>query len=396
MKQIINSLLQNDFYKFSMQQCIFHQHNNKSTKWAFKCRNKDVKFTSEMVDEIKHQVELYCSLRFTEDELIYLRSIKWIHKDYTDFLRFWHPRMEEISITTDADCGLAVETNGTWLNTSMYETPIMAIICEVYYRLSDNYDSLFEDYKKQVAKTISFLSKTPIGNFSEFGFRRALSQEAHDYLINQLTENNVVGFLGTSNVYLARKYGVRPMGTMAHEFIMVVGQGYPEHNPAYSNKYMMDSWVKEYGILNGIALTDTITTDAFLADFQLTFATLFSGVRHDSGDPFAWGEKIINHYKNLGIDPMTKTLLFSDSLTLEKALKLKKYFEGKAKIAFGIGGALASSHGNELNIVIKPIECDGFPIAKLSDSEGKNMCRDTSYVEYLRRTIDWRLNHIKK
>lgn len=396
MKQIINSLLQNDFYKFSMGQTIFHQHNNKSTKWAFKCRNKDVKFTFEMVDEIKHQVELYCNLRFTEEELNYLLSIKWIHKDYTDFLRFWHPRMEEISIITDADCGLAVETNGTWLNTSMYETPIMAIICEVYYRMSGNYDSLFDDYKKQVTDTISFLNKTPIGNFSEFGFRRALSQDAHDYLINQLTENNVAGFLGTSNVYLARKYGVRPMGTMAHEFIMVTGQGYPEHNPAYSNKYMMDSWVKEYGILNGVALTDTITTDAFLADFQLTFATLFSGVRHDSGDPFVWGEKIINHYKNLGIDPMTKTLLFSDSLTLEKALELKKYFEGKAKVAFGIGGALASPHGNELNIVIKPIECDGFPIAKLSDSAGKNMCRDASYIEYLRRTINWRLNHNKK
>jgi nicotinate phosphoribosyltransferase len=182
------------------------------------------------------------------------------------------------------------------------------------------------------------------------------------------------------------------MGTMAHEFIMLA-QGYHEWNPAYSNKYMLDSWVKEYGILNGIALTDTISTDVFLKDFQLTFATLFNGVRHDSGDPYVWGDKMINHYKELGINPLTKTLLFSDSLTLDKANELYKYFKDKCKVAFGIGGAWASPKGKELNIVIKPTEIDGQPIAKLSDASGKNMCKDPNYIDYLTKTINWRLTH---
>ena len=394
MEQIIVSLIQNDAYKFSMGQCIFHQHNGKHTKWAFKCRNKNVKFTPPMVAEITRQIKLYSELRFKKEELEYLkRAMPWIHQDYLDFLKFWHPDFNDIVIGTDSLCGLTVEFEGSALDVSPYETPIMAIICEVYYRMSGNYEQMFEDYKKQVAEGIDCVKTNPIGNFSEFGFRRALSQEAHDYLIGKLVESKTPGFLGTSNVYLAMKYNVKPMGTMAHEFIQLVGQGYPQHNPAYSNKYMMDSWVKEYGILNGIALTDTIGTEVFLKDFQLTFATLFSGVRHDSGDPYAWGDKMIEHYKSLGIDPKTKSLMFSDSLTFEKARKLYEYFKDKAKVAFGIGGAWASPLGQELNIVIKTIEVDGRAVAKLSDAPGKNMCRDPEYIDYLKRTVEWRLNH---
>ena len=174
---------------------------------------------------------------------------------------------------------------------------------------------------------------------------------------------------------------------------MCVGQGTREWNPAYSNKFALESWVKEYGIANGIALTDTISTNVFLLDFNQTYATLFSGVRHDSGNPLEWGEKIIQHYKNLGIDPKTKTLLFSDSLDFERATKIKKHFEGKAKVAFGIGTYLSNPLDDPLNIVIKVTECNGMPVAKLSDVEGKNMCKDPEYVEYLKRAIDWRLRH---
>lgn len=394
MEQIIVSLIQNDAYKFSMGQCIFHQHNGKHTKWAFKCRNKNVKFTPPMVAEITRQIKLYSELRFKKEELDYLKkAMPWIHQDYLDFLKFWHPDFNDIVIGTDSLCGLTVEFEGSALDVSPYETPVMAIICEVYYRMSGNYEQMFEDYKKQVTDGIEYVKANPIGNFSEFGFRRALSQEAHDYLIGKLAESKTPGFLGTSNVYLAMKYNVKPMGTMAHEFVQLVGQGYPQHNPAYSNKYMMDSWVKEYGILNGIALTDTIGTEVFLKDFQLTFATLFSGVRHDSGDPYAWGDKMIEHYKSLGIDPKTKSLMFSDSLTFEKAHELYEYFKDKAKVAFGIGGAWASPLGQELNIVIKTIEVDGRAVAKLSDAPGKNMCRDPEYIDYLKRTVEWRLNH---
>jgi nicotinate phosphoribosyltransferase len=152
--------------------------------------------------------------------------------------------------------------------------------------------------------------------------------------------------------------------------------------------------VKEYGVLNGIALTDTIGTDAFLRDFNLTYATLFSGVRHDSGDPIAWGEKIIAHYKSLGIDPMTKTLLFSDSLDFARATRIKQHFDGKAKVAFGIGTYLSNDCGvDPLNIVMKVVECNGAPVAKLSDVDGKNMCEDIEYINYIRRCITWRLQH---
>ena len=201
-------------------------------------------------------------------------------------------------------------------------------------------------------------------------------------------------FVGTSNVFLAKKMGVKPIGTMAHEFVQCVGQGDRKHNPAYSNWFMLEAWVKEYGVLNGIALTDTVGTDVFLRDFRKTYATLFSGVRHDSGDPYAWGQKLIDHYKSLGIDPKTKSLMFSDSLDFERASAIYAHFKDKARVAFGIGTYLANDTDVEpLNIVMKVTECNDGPVAKLSDVEGKNMCKDPAYIDYLTRAINWRLEH---
>ena len=181
---------------------------------------------------------------------------------------------------------------------------------------------------------------------------------------------------------------------MAHEWIMCVGQGDHKHNPAYSNWYALDAWVKEYGVLNGTALTDAITTDCFLRDFQLTYATLFSGVRQDSGDPMEWGDKMIAHYEKLGIDPKTKTLLFSDSLDFEKAHNINAYFEGRAKVAFGIGTYVANDTDvPALNIVMKTTECNDQDVAKISDTEGKGMCKNPDYVHYLKRCIKWRMEH---
>lgn len=398
MEQIINSLLENDMYKFSMCQAIYHQFSDYKTTWTFKCRNTDVKFTPKMVKEIKNQIKAYCKLRFKPDELEYLRSIKWIRDDYIDFLRIWQPRYEDFIINTDAECGLNIEVKGTWLNTSMYEIPTLAIVNEVYFRMAYNYDELIKSYKEKLDEKVGWLvnGKYYLANFSEFGLRRRLSAEAQELAVKTLTNARLCAskFVGTSNVYLAKKYGITPVGTMAHEWIMCVGQGNHKHNPAYSNWYMMNAWVKEYGILNGIALTDTITTECFLKDFQLTYATLFSGVRHDSGDPIEWGDKMIEHYKSLGIDPTTKTLLFSDSLNFEKADKIFRRFSGKTKVAFGIGTYISNDTNMEpLNIVMKVTECNGLPVAKLSDCEGKNMCKDPEYIEYLKRTIIWRLTH---
>ncbi len=406
LNKIITSLLETDLYKFSMGQAIYHQFPSYKTTWTFKCRNTDVKFTAEMVEEIKEQIKAYCDLRFTEDELTYLDNIKWIKGSYVDFLRLWRPRFEDFEITTDAECGLAIETKGTWLNTSMYEIPTLAIVNEVYFRMAYDYNKLIDSFEDKLNDKINMLCGDPlmhlydIGTFSEFGLRRRLSAEAQEMAVRRLAENNDrfvdSYFVGTSNVYLAKKFGVTPVGTMAHEWIMCVGQGNHSLNPAYSNKFALDAWRKEYGVLNGTALTDAITTDCFLRDFDLENATLFSGVRHDSGDPIEWGEKILAHYKSLGIDAKNKTLLFSDSLDFKRADAIYKHFKGKAKVAFGIGTYLANdTEVPALNIVMKTTACNGMDVAKISDTKGKGMCKNPEYVDYLQRCIDWRMTHEK-
>ncbi|WP_287389051.1 nicotinate phosphoribosyltransferase [Lachnospira sp.] len=398
MHKIINSLLETDLYKFSMGQAIYHHFPGYETTWSFKCRNEDVHFTEEMVEEIKHQIKMYCELRFSEEELKYLSSIQWFKKSYIDFLRLWHPRYEDFTFGTNSPCGLTIETNGTWLNTSMYEIPTLAIVNEVYFRMKYDYDKLMLSFKDRLDKKVEKLvsGEYNIGAFSEFGIRRRLSAEAQELAIKELMRNDYKGskFVGTSNVYLAKKLNIKPVGTMAHEWIMCVGQGNHKHNPAYSNWYALDAWVKEYGVLNGTALTDTITTDCFLRDFKLTYATLFSGVRHDSGSPFEWGDKMIDHYNSLGIDPKTKTLLFSDSLNFEKADEINSYFKDKVRVAFGIGTYIANDTDvDALNIVMKTTACNGMDVAKISDVEGKGMCKNPDYVHYLRRTIAWRMEH---
>jgi len=396
--QIINSLLETDMYKFSMGQTIFHQFTSYKTTWTFKCRNKDVHFSEEMVEEIRQQIAAFCGLRFTEEELDYLDNITWIKGSYVDFLRLWQPRYEEFTITTDAPCGLSIEAAGTWLNTTMYEIPILAIVNEVYFRMAYDYDELLEQFKTRLAQKVEMLEKNKyrLNTFSEFGLRRRLSAQAQEIAVEALTnlKDTDSKFIGTSNVYLAKKYNLKPIGTMAHEWIMCTGQGNHKHNPAYSNWYALDAWVKEYGILNGIALTDTITTDCFLRDFQLTYATLFSGVRHDSGDPYEWGEKMIAHYKKLGIDPGTKTLLFSDSLDFEKATQIYDHFKDKVQVAFGIGTFISNdTNVPALNIVMKTTKCNGMDVAKISDIAGKGMCKNPDYVDYLNRCIEYRMNN---
>jgi nicotinate phosphoribosyltransferase len=400
MNQIINSPLENDMYKFSMGQAIHNQFPSDTVEWRFRFRNwRDLgKVTGDMVSEIRRQIDAYCGLRFSEEDLDYLRSIPWIKPAYVDFLRLWHPRREEILVNEDGvdDCGLRITTKGSWLNTSMYEVPLLAIVSEVYLYMRDpaGYNGIKAKALVEAAKIADESANDPIGTFSEFGMRRRFSAELQDHVVAMLTANREKsGFVGTSNVYLAKKYGIKPVGTMAHEFIMCVGQGHHEFNPAYSNKFMMEAWEKEYGIKNGIALTDTLGTALFLRDFDERHATLFSGVRHDSGDPYWWGSEMLDHYKKLGIDATQKTLLFSDSLDFERARKLNAFFRSRAKVAFGIGTFLANPSDIKLNAVMKVVKCNGGPVAKLSDNPSKGMCEDAEYVKYLRRAIDWRLEN---
>ena len=207
LEPIISSLLETDMYKFSMGQAIYHQFSDYKTTWSFKCRNKDVHFTAEMVQEIKEQIRAYCSLRFTEEELEYLHNIKWIKGSYVDFLRLWQPRYEDFEITDNAECGLSIETRGTWLNTSMYEIPALAIVNEVYFRMKYDYDELLKSFKEKLDYKYDQLhsGKWYAGTFSELGLRRRLSAEAQEMLVAKFSHLNDTAhcastFVGTSNV----------------------------------------------------------------------------------------------------------------------------------------------------------------------------------------------------
>jgi nicotinate phosphoribosyltransferase len=399
---IVKSLLDTDLYKFTMLQVYVHQWSSDHATWDFKARNvgegtKHEKYTAEDREEIRKQIAAYCSLHFEKDELEWLSDpIKrpWIHHNFTEYLEDWVPHLEHFSIEDDPKTGLTIHTAATQCKCSPYEIPVLEIAAEVYYRNHYDYDTMAKAFKEKTLEKIAKIKDGIYkpGIFSEFGARRRVSYELQDWLVKTLKENKVPGFIGTSNVHLARKYDLTAVGTMAHEFIMSVGQGHQYYNPAYSNWFALDSWIKEYGTMNGIALTDTIGTDVFLRDFKKTFATVFSGVRHDSGDPYAWGDKMIAHYKNLGIDPMTKTLMFSDGLNLEKATALNEYFKGKAKVAFGIGTDWSGPQNIEpLNIVCKVAIVNGLDVAKLSDAPGKNMCRNPAAIEHLKNEIAWRM-----
>jgi len=376
--------------------------------WDFRARNVGIEkdhepYTDEDIAEITEQIKAYCNLRFAENELNYLKTrCPWIHNDYINFLRFWHPVFEDFEISNDAESGLRISFGGVQEYVSYYEIPVLEICAEVYYRNHYDYDKLLKEFKEKSEEKIHevLYGNFDTGVWSEFGARRRLSFEAQDWLIGRFaeckkTQSRFAGFVGTSNVLLAMKYGLTPVGTCAHEFIESVGQGNLMYNPAYSNKIAMDAWIKEYGILNGIWLTDTIGDELCRRDMTLTYATLFGGVRNDSGDPFKWAENWVNHYKSLGINPYTKTLLFSNSIdSFELWGKLSKYTkELGAKSAFGIGTWWAGPQSiKPLNIVAKVVLVNGMDVAKLSDDKGKTMSRSAEYVDYLDRTLTWRIN----
>lgn len=397
---VISSLLETDLYKFNMGCVISRRFIDYETAWTFRCRNDGVRFTEAMIDEIREQVDHYCSLRFKDSELSWLKeTCPWLGDGYLSYLKFWHPVRKEIFIfNINGGCGMQIKAKGTWLSTSMYEIAILAIVSEVYFAFKHGAGSLDEEFKRRaINKTKALQDGTlEIGPFSEFGMRRRLSSSSQDWLISHL-KSNAPGFLGTSNTWLAMRHGVKPIGTQAHEFIQCAGQGNPELNPAYSNKFAMEAWVGEYQTQNGIVLTDTIGTDCFLRDFNLTYANLFSGARQDSGDPVEWGEKMLKRYAELKIDPKTKTLLFSDSLDFKRAHEIREVFKSRTNVAFGIGTYLANDTGAlPLNIVMKVTECNGRPVAKLSDADGKCMCDEQEYLDYLGRAIKWRLDQEEK
>ena len=392
---IIISLLDTDLYKFNMDQVIFHKHTDLCGEYYFKCRNKDVVFTPEMLDEINAQIDHLCSLRFTKEELDYLRSIRFIKNDYVEFLRLWHPIREYVTTALSENGELSIVVSGPLFSAMQFEIYLLEIVNEVYFRMKYDYAKLRESAEKKLDEKIKdFNSGKYTFNFAEFGCRRRLSFEWQDVVVRRFAEetNHCVG---TSNVYLAMKYNLTPIGTYAHEFVQMY-QGIDSIPLAYTNYYAMKDWYNEYDGDNGTALTDTITTDLFLLDFKRSMVNNYTGVRHDSGDPYKWGEKMIAHYKKYSVDPKTKLLLFSDSLDFERAQNLYNYFKDKTKVSFGIGTFCSNDTcENALNIVIKLQYVNGRPVAKLSDDQGKAMCKNEAYLDYLRRSVEFRINREK-
>ena len=391
LKPIIVSLLDTDLYKFNMNQVIFHKHTNLCGEYYFKCRTENVYFTDEMIKEINDQVDHLCTLSFKQEELDYLKSIRFIKDDYVEFLRLWHPIREYVNIERDADNKLAIVVKGPLFSAMQFEIYLLEIVNEVYFRMEYNYDKLLQAAKIKLNEKIkAFQEGKYTFKFAEFGCRRRLSREWEDVVVHRFaTETN--NCVGTSNVYLAMKYNLTPIGTYAHEYVQMY-QGIDNIPLAYTNHYAMKDWYEEYQGDNGTALTDTITTDLFLLDFNRAMVNNYTGVRHDSGDPYEWGEKIIKHYEKYGVDPKTKLLLFSDSLNFDKAERLYNYFKDRTKVSFGIGTFCSNDTCERpLNIVIKLQYVNGRPVAKLSDDQGKAMCRDDKYLEYLKNSVNFRL-----
>lgn len=392
---IVISLLDTDLYKFNMDQVIFHKHTDLCGEYYFKCRNKDVVFTPEMHEEINAQIDHLCTLRFTKEELDYLRSIRFIKNDYVEFLRLWHPIREYVTTDLSENGELSVVVSGPVFSAMQFEIYLLEIINEVYFRMNYDYETLRKSAGERLdAKIADFASGKYNFKFAEFGCRRRLSREWEDVVIKRLaTETNCC--VGTSNVYFAKKYNLTPIGTYAHEFVQMY-QGIDSIPLAYTNHYAMKDWYNEYDGDNGTALTDTLTTDLFLLDFNRSMVNNYSGVRHDSGDPYEWGEKIIAHYKKYGVDSRTKSLLFSDSLDFDRAQALYEHFKDRARVSFGIGTFCSNDTCEDaLNIVIKLQYVNGRPVAKLSDTPSKAMCRDEYYLEYLKRSVDFRLKREK-
>ena len=390
LEPIIRSLLDTDLYKFTMNQVMFHRHTNLTGTYIFKCRNKDVKFTYAMLDEINEQIDHLCTLTFTDEELNYLRSIRFIKPDYVEFLRLYRPIRDYVKTDLDELGNLNIRVDGPLFSAMQFEIYLLEIVNEVYFRFSYDYQKLWDSALIKASHKIeAFLTGKYDFNFAEFGCRRRLSREWQEYVLREMLKTGHC--VGTSNVYLAMKHNLIPVGTYAHEYVQMF-QGISTIPVAYSNYYALKEWFDEYNGDLGTALTDTLTTDCFLKDFDKLQATMCSGVRNDSGDEIAWGEKMIAHYEKLGIDPKTKTLLFSNSLDFDRAQKIYNHFKGRIKVSFGIGTFITNDTCEEpLNIVIKLQYVNGRPVAKLSDDAGKSMSQDEGYTNYLREAVKRRV-----
>ena len=388
---IIASLLDTDLYKFTMMQVVLHQFPGAQVEYKFKCRNPGVAL-APFVNEIRQEIRSLCSLNFKESELQYLRSLRFIKSDFVDFLGLFKLNEKYIQVTALPSGEIDITIQGPWLHTILFEIPVLAIVNEVYFRNTQKVPDLMEG-RRRVDQKIAQLQGTGLETLkiADYGTRRRFSRAWHEEVLRVLSARLGTGpkgqFAGTSTVYYAYLLGLTPLGTMAHEYLQAAQALGPRLRD--SQIFAFESWAKEYRGDLGIALSDVYGFNAFLRDFDLYFCKLFDGARHDSGDPFSWGERMIAHYQHNRVDPKTKTLIFSDSLTVPRTIELYQQFRGRCQLAFGVGTNLTNDLGYDpLQIVIKMTRCNGQPVAKLSDTPGKGMCDDEKYLAYLKQVFE--------
>lgn len=386
---IIESLLDTDLYKFTMQQCVLHQFPGADAEYRFKCRTPDVDLRP-YVDEINAELDHLCQLQFTDEELAYLGGLRFMKSDFIEFLSLFHLKRKYITVTPTEDvaCGIDITVKGPWLHTILFEIPVLAIVNEVYFR--NRYPDLDDtEGLRRLHEKIDLMLNEP-GNaalhISDYGTRRRFSRAWQRVVLTTMKDRLGGIFTGTSNVMYAKELGLTPHGTMAHEFLQACQALGPRLRD--SQVFAFEKWAKEYRGDLGIALSDVYGMDPFLRDFDMFFCKLFDGARHDSGDPFVWGERMIEHWRENRCDPKTKMLVFSDSLTVPRAIELYRRFHGRVKVAFGIGTNLMNDRGPmPLNVVMKIVKANGQPVAKISDAPEKGMCEDEGYLRYLRQVF---------
>jgi len=386
---IIDSLLDTDLYKFTMMQVVLHHFPGAQVEYRFKCRNPGVQL-APLVEDIRSEISHLCTLRFREPELQYLRGLRFIKSDFVDFLGLFQMNEKYVTVQPSAAGNGEIEiiVRGPWLHTILFEVPLLAIVNEIYFRKTQPQSDYVEGRRRLQAKIALVHEDESLSDMrvADYGTRRRFSRSWQEEVIIGLRDDLGANFAGTSNVMLAMRHGLIPLGTMAHEYLQACQSLGPRLRD--SQTFGFEVWAREYRGDLGIALSDTYGMDAFFRDFDLYFCKLFDGARHDSGDPFEWGERLIGHYEALRIDPRTKTLIFSDSLNVPLAIKLYRRFSSRTRLAFGIGTNLTNDLGfTPLQIVIKMVRCNGQPVAKLSDSPEKTMCDDPAYLAYLRQVF---------
>ncbi|MEJ8836321.1 nicotinate phosphoribosyltransferase [Ramlibacter sp. AN1133] len=388
---VVRSLLDTDLYKFTMWQPMLHRHPQTQALYRFVLRNTPEYPLAELCDDVNAQLDALCRLSFARDELDYLGALRFIKSDFVDFLRIFRFQRDFIRAWAEGE-HLRIEARGPQVHVMGFEIFVLAIVNELYFGRFDRAAAWAEGRRRlqaKIAQLRAFEHEPALAHpfeFFDFGVRRRYARDWQAEVVATLARELPQSFKGTSNVLLARECGITPIGTMGHEYLQTfqaTGVRLRDFQRA-----ALEEWVQEYRGDLGIALTDTVGMEAFLADFDLYFAKLFDGLRQDSGDPFAWGEKALAHYARLRINAHDKRLVFSDSLDVDKALALYRHFGDRVNMGFGIGTNLTNDVGHQpLNIVMKLVEVNGQPVAKLSDAPGKTLATDETFLAYLRQVF---------